>query len=379
MTERKNGGTPPWAAAVRQGQQNHRFDDSFVGHPPTVLSRVQRLASLPWLASWMQQLKSENKSIHTVRSYLISAKGLASATLPGEPNLSDSAIEHMNVQIMHKRIDPNNGRIDVWMQSLSHLAPSTVHARLAGATHLLKWLGYHIPDHIVRPKKGKHLPRPLEPDELTRLRAVAQISENPLANVVVTVLLQTGLRVSELCALDDRDVNVHTLSARVSSGKGDKDRMVMFSGSGAEVIGCWRRHRNGRRTCDRDAFLVNSRGNRLTSRNVQKLMDRLADDSDIPRSRLSPHTLRHNFATGLLNGGADIVSIQKLMGHTNITATRVYLDVTDPALREVYNRAQANELEELLSRERDAGTEDVAEVETVEDADQISIDPAELA
>ena len=353
MTERKNGGTPPWAAAVRQGQQNHRFDDSIVGHPPTVPSRVQRLASLPWLESWMQQLKSENKSEHTVRSYLISAKGLASATLAGEPELSDSAIEHMNVQIMHNRIDPNNGRIDVWVQSLSNLAPSTVHARLAGATHLLKWLGYHMPDHIVRPKKGKHLPRPLEPDELARLREVARRSENPLANVVVTVLLQTGLRVSELCTLDDRDVNVHTLSARVSSGKGDKDRIVMFSQPGADVIGCWRRHRNGRRTCDRDAFLVNSRGNRLTSRNVQKLMDKLADDSDIPRPRLSPHTLRHNFATGLLNGGADIVSIQKLMGHTNITATRVYLDITDPTLREVYNRAQANELLEHISREEE--------------------------
>ena len=353
MTEQENGGTPPWAAAVRQGQQNHRFDDSIVGHPPTVPSRVQRLASLPWLESWMQQLKSENKSEHTVRSYLISAKGLASATLAGEPELSDSAIEHMNVQIMHNRIDPNNGRIDVWVQSLSNLAPSTVHARLAGATHLLKWLGYHMPDHIVRPKKGKHLPRPLEPDELARLRVVAQRSENPLANVVVTVLLQTGLRVSELCTLDDRDVNVHTLSARVSSGKGDKDRIVMFSQPGADVIGCWRRHRNGRRTCDPDAFLVNSRGNRLTSRNVQKLMDKLADDSDIPRPRLSPHTLRHNFATGLLNGGADIVSIQKLMGHTNITATRVYLDITDPTLREVYNRAQANELLEHISREEE--------------------------
>jgi len=368
MTERKSGGASPWAAAVRQGQQNHRFDDSIVGHPPTVPSRVQRLASLPWLDSWKQQLKAENKSEHTVRSYLISAMGLASATLPGEPRLSGSAIEHMNVQIMHNRIDPNNGRIDAWMQSLSNLAPSTVNARLAGATHLLKWLGYHMPDHIVRPKKGKHLPRPLEPDELAQLRVVAKRSENPLANVVVTVLLQTGLRVSELCALDDRDVNVHTLSARVTSGKGDKDRMVMFSESGAKVIECWRRHRDGRRKCDPDAFMVNSRGNRLTSRNVQKLMDKLADDSDIPRSRLSPHTLRHNFATGLLNGGADIVSIQKLMGHTNITATRVYLDITDPTLREVYNRAQANELGEQLSREEEEADTDLEEAKIADPA-----------
>ena len=351
MTEQEINGTPPWAAAVRQGQQNHRFDDSIVGHPPTIPSRIQRLASLPWLDGWKQQLKSENKSENTVRSYLTSARGLASTTLPGEPDLSDSAIEQMNVQVMHRRIDPNNGRFDIWMLTLSDLSPSTVNARLAGAAHLFKWIGHHMPDHVTRPKKGKHLPRPLEPDELAQLRIVAHQSENPLADVVVTVLLQTGLRVNELCTLNDRDVNVRDLCARVTSGKGNKDRRVMFAESGAEVIGCWRRHRDDRRKCDPDAFLVNSRGNRLTSRNVQKLMDKLADESDIPRSHLSPHTLRHNFATGMLNGGADIVSIQKLMGHTNITATRVYLEITDSTLREVYNRAHANELLEQISRE----------------------------
>ena len=303
--------------------------------------RIIRLSHVSWYPCWIQQLKTEGKSNNTIKSYLCAAKKFLSTKISINEN-DIGEIESLTVKELNSYVNPNNGRLDIWLQSINELKPSTVNARLAAISHLIEWVGHHLPEHIIRPRKGKQIPKILSNDELKSVRTAAFNSENPLAHLIVTFLLETGIRVSELCGLNIHDVDFSDKSARVVGGKGNKDRMVLYTDQTAEVLDCWIVLREKLDLVDDDALLVNSKGKRITPRGIQKLMDRIAEDANISKKRLSPHVLRHNFATGLLERGADIVSIQRLLGHANIQTTRVYLEINDQTLREVYSRAQSN-------------------------------------
>ena len=342
-----------WADINADGKLATPFSEAALGVPFSLPSRLMRLADLPWHGCYEMQLASEKKSEHTLRSYRTSTKQFLTTVLPGELPPSWDALQAISVKEISRWVDPNNGRLDLWVQSLSSLSPSTINARLASVSHLLNWLGHRIPDWVTRPQKGRSLPKTLTHREIDRLKEAAETSENPFANVVITLLLETGMRVSELCALNRSDVDLDDLSATVREGKGGKDRLVLFTTITVQTIQAYnlvRKQiilRHSPMDEHRDALILNRRGRRLTPRAVQKLMDSLADRSDIPRSKLSPHTLRHNFATGLLERGMDLVSIQRLLGHSNISTTRVYLEISDQSLREIYHRAQKSRWESL--------------------------------
>ena len=305
---------------------------------PARLSHIQKL---PWISCYQSQLKAENKSKNTQKSYASALRSLVETNLPGENVLSESDYQSLTILELAERMEPLNGRIDLWTHSLSDLKPTTYNARLAAARHLLKWLGHRWPEHLSRARTGKRLPRTLTRRELTMVIEAAENSENPVASIVVTLMLETGLRVSEVCNLDNSDIDLHDRSARVLGGKGDKDRLVLFTQRTLDKIQSWIPVRESRIRNDDTALLLNSAGRRLQPRGVQRLMDTLAQDAGLPKGKLTPHVLRHNFATGLLERGADLVSIQKLLGHSTIATTRVYLEISDQTLREVYHRAQA--------------------------------------
>ena len=333
----------------------------------TLPLRLHRLSVLPWFECWEGQLRTEKKSSHTIRAYSIAARGFATTSLPDEEVLDWEAAKGIAVGEFHARADPNSGRMDAWLNGISELRPATVNARIAALSHLLKWFGHSVPEWIQRPARKRSLPRPLGRSEVLKVRAAAKRLEDPLTNPIVTMILDTGLRVSELCNLDIDDVDHDDLSALVIGGKGEKDRTVLFNKVTTIAIESWTPIRVMREKIidDEDserALFLSSRGRRINPRSVQKLIDRLADEADIPRSRLSPHTLRHTFATGLLERGADLVTIQRLLGHASIATTRVYLEISDQTLREIYHRAQRLPDPEDLNIETEVIEERAAEL-----------------
>jgi site-specific recombinase XerD len=176
--------------------------------------------------------------------------------------------------------------------------------------------------------------------------------------------------VSEICNLDEYDIDIEDYSARVVGGKGNKDRMVLFTDKTIRAINLWNPSREERNKHEDSALLLNNRGGRLTPRSIQKLMNVLGKQAGLPRGRLTPHVLRHNFATGLLERGADLVSIQRLLGHANISTTRVYLEIGDQTLREVYKRAQT--LRDALEEKKALDAEEnLAEEVPIIEADSI--------
>ena len=335
-------------------------------HTKKLPQRLQRLAFLPWYECWIQQLKTEKKSEHTIRSYIVAAKTFTTTPLPNDEILSWNEVKEIQVSELFNRSDPNNGRVDSWLNTIGDLRPATINARIAAITHLLKWMGYSIPEWIQRPARSRSLPRTLGKNDLQKVRLAAIRSEDPIAFPIITMMLDTGLRCSEICNLDLDDVDLEDLSALVIGGKGEKDRTVLFTNATLDALDAWRPIRNARlKNCireeDRRSLFFSSRSRRLNPRSVQKLLDRIADASDIPRTRLSPHVLRHSFATGLLERGADLVTIQRLLGHANISTTRVYLEIGDQTLREIYHRAQSSPSIAEIESENSEISEEIAE------------------
>jgi integrase/recombinase XerC len=199
------------------------------------------------------------------------------------------------------------------------------------------------PAAVVRtPKQPKSLPRHLRPGEMERLLD-AVTGDGPLDardRALLEVLYATGLRVGELVSLDWEDVDLDGRVLRVV-GKGGKERMVPFGTHAATALGEWREAQAeiaGEPASEIDPVFLNNRGGRLSDRSVRRIIDRRVEQAALAAG-VHPHTLRHTFATHLLEGGADLRAIQELLGHSSLSTTQRYTHLEIERLQQVYRES----------------------------------------
>ncbi len=204
------------------------------------------------------------------------------------------------------------------------------------------------PVTVVRtPKQEKKLPRFLEYEEVKRL-----LETPPMDNwlgardrAILETLYSTGIRVSELVALNMDDIDFLGEVVHIR-GKGKKERIAPIGSSALQVIQYYMEFRNKRAQSnsnfDSKVLFVNKHGRRLSTRSVRRKMDKYLKMAGLDPA-ISPHTLRHSFATHMLNNGADLRSVQELLGHQSLSTTQVYTHLTTRKLKEVYQNAHPRE------------------------------------
>lgn len=192
------------------------------------------------------------------------------------------------------------------------------------------------------PRQGRHLPKALSVDEVGRLLDAAHADDSPIGlrdAALLELLYATGARVSEAVSLsaDDLDLDGDVPVVRLF-GKGRKERIVPVGSFAVDALDAYRvraRPALAARGRGSTAFFLNSRGGALSRQSAWTAIRRAAEAAQLGE-RVSPHTLRHSFATHLLEGGASVREVQELLGHASVATTQIYTQVTAAALREVF-------------------------------------------
>jgi integrase/recombinase XerC len=283
--------------------------------------------------------KASRASIHTVTNYRRDLMSFR-AYLLERPSLVD---ERGEVRIDSITADHIRG----YLAELMHreAARATVQRRLSAIKTFFRFrdssgAGANPTQSLRSPKSERHLPSILSEDDIRRLIEVAPEKESNASirdRAIMETLYSSGLRVSELVNLDWRDIDEDLGMLTVRAGKGNKDRVVPLGEPALDALKRWRSSMPIAWSPD-GPVITNLRGKRLTTRSVEKFLERRIADAGID-SPITPHGLRHCFATHMLNAGADLRSIQEMLGHASLATTQRYTHVNMSQLKKVYRSA----------------------------------------
>lgn len=281
----------------------------------------------------------KGRALNTVRNYdhyLTTFFTFARATSPAD--ITESTIREFRLHLNRSK------GVKIKGQSQGTMKKATQNYYLIALRSFLKYLKKRnissiAPDVIELAKTGSRDIDPLSGSELKRFLEAAQ--DNLRDKAILELLFSTGLRLSELCSLNrDIDLTKDEFSIR---GKGDKVRVVFISDRAKSAL---REYLASRKDMAEPLFVNesfhkptqgDSNDARLTPRSIQRIVKMYATKAGIYK-KVTPHVLRHSFATDLLSNGADMRSVQIMLGHANIATTQVYTHVTDKQLREVHKK-----------------------------------------
>lgn len=282
--------------------------------------------------------------------YLTIEKGLAQNTLTSYKRDLDSYQKYLQ-KVLQITQWKDVTRVQI-IQFLSHLKDEGKSAKTL-ARHIASIRSFHqfllrerISEtdpsvHIESPQTQKSLPKVLSPEETEALLDVPKTDDayGIRDKAMLELLYATGMRVSELIDLDIDNVHIDMGFVRCI-GKGNKERIIPVGKMALLSITTYLesgRPRLVNKKNRSDALFLNHHGGRLTRQGLWKIIKKLAKEADIQKP-LTPHTLRHSFATHLLMNGADLRSVQEMLGHADISTTQIYTHVTNVRLKDVYSK-----------------------------------------
>lgn len=279
-------------------------------------------------------------------NYLNYQKGYSENTILNYKNDIEEFNDFLKQENITNYSDVNYSIVRFYLMNLydKKFSRSSVSRKLSSLRSFFKYLHN---ENIVKinpfslissPKKEKKLPKFLYNSDIEKIFEVVNVKTDlgQRDSVILELLYDTGIRVSELVNIKINDINFSEKSIRIL-GKGNKERIVLFGLYALDAINLY--INNGRKKIlkgkENDYLIINAKGNKITSRGIRLILDNIIKKACL-NTRISPHTLRHTFATHLLENGADLLTVKELLGHSSLSSTSIYTHVTNERLRNVY-------------------------------------------
>lgn len=270
------------------------------------------------LDAFESYMLAERKSAYTIKEYLFLVKHFLGFVGKDLKLVDASDIE----------------RFKKYLATEKNYSKSSQYLAIKAIRLLYRSRSLQPPPNLTPPKRSRKMPVYLNETEARHL--IESAADSPRDLVMVSLLLYTGIRVGELCKLDVDDIDVDSGVVRIMAGKGDKDRIVIMSREMSILLESYISSRL-MMASENKALFLSRRKRRFDTSSVERIVRKVASKANLSK-KVTPHVLRHTFATSVLRNGGDIRFIQQILGHSSLATTQIYTHLDENVLKEMYDK-----------------------------------------